>query len=169
MTTTEAYLGLGSNLGDREHNLARAVSLLEERLAAPIVVSSVYETRPWGYADQPDFLNLACRVDTAVAPEELLGAAQEVERLIGREPTFRYGPRVIDVDILLFGDRIINADGLRVPHPRLFERAFALAPLAELAPDFTHPELGVSIRELLDRLPRAEREGVSPVGPQLRR
>ncbi len=169
MTTVEAYLGLGSNLGDRKHNLARAVSLLEERLAGPVAVSSVYETRPWGYADQPDFLNLVCRVDTALAPEELLGTAQEVERLIGREPTFRYGPRVVDVDILLFGDRIIDADGLRVPHPRLFERAFALAPLAELAPDFTHPELGVSIRELLDRLPRAEREGVSPVGPLLRR
>ena len=168
MTTVEAYLGLGSNLGDREQNLARAVSLLEERLAAPVAVSSVYETRPWGYADQPEFLNMACRVNTPPAPEALLGTAQEVERLIGREPTFRYGPRVIDVDILLYGDRIIDADSLRVPHPRLFERAFALAPLAELAPDLPHPELGVSIRELLERLPRAEREGVSLVGPLFR-
>ena len=167
MTTVEAYLGLGSNLGDREQNLTSAISLLEERLAAPIAVSSVYETRPWGYANQPDFLNLACRVDTALAPEVLLEIAQEVERLMGREPTFPYGPRVIDVDILLYGDLVIVADGLRVPHPRLFERAFALAPLAELAPDFTHPELGVSIRELLEQLPRAEREGVSPVGPLL--
>ena len=168
MTTVEAYLGLGSNLGDREHNLACAISLLEERLASPVSVSSVYETRPWGYADQPDFLNMACRVEIVLMPKELLKTVQEVERLIGREPTFRYGPRVIDVDILLYGDLVIVADGLRVPHPRLFERAFALAPLAELAPDFTHPELGLSIRELLERLPRAEREGVSPVGPLLR-
>lgn len=168
MTTVEAYLGLGSNLGEREHNLERAVSLLE-RVAAPVVVSSVYETRPWGYVDQPDFLNLACRVETALSPEELLRAAQAVEVLIGREPTFRYGPRIIDVDILLYGDRIIDTDGLRVPHPSLFERAFALAPLAEIAPGLVHPELGTSIQILLDRLPRAERDGVSLVGPLHRR
>ena len=168
MTTVEAYLGLGSNLGDREHNLERAVSLLE-RVAAPVVVSSVYETRPWGYVDQPDFLNLACRVETALSPEALLGAVQAVEVLIGREPTFRYGPRIIDVDILLYGDLIINVDGLRVPHPSLFERAFALAPLAEIAPELVHPELGASIQMLLDRLPRAERDGVSLVGPLHRR
>lgn len=168
MTTAEAYLGLGSNLGDRAHNLDRAVSLLE-RVAAPVVVSSVYETRPWGYADQPNFLNLACRVETALSPEELLGAVQAVEVLIGREPTFRYGPRLIDVDILLYGDRIIDTNDLRVPHPSLFERAFALAPLAEIAPELVHPELGLSVRELLARLPGAEREGVSIVGPLLRR
>lgn len=168
MTTAEAYLGLGSNLGDRAHNLDRAVSLLE-RVAAPVVVSSVYETRPWGYADQPNFLNLACRVETALSPEELLGAVQAVEVLIGREPTFRYGPRMIDVDILLYGDRIIDTNDLRVPHPSLFERAFALAPLAEIAPELVHPELGLSVRELLARLPGAEREGVSIVGPLLRR
>ena len=168
MTTVEAYLGLGSNLGDREHNLDRAISLLE-RAAAPVAISSVYETRPWGYADQPDFLNMACRVETALSPEELMRATQAIEVLIGREPTFLYGPRLIDVDILLYGDRIINTDGLRVPHPGLSERAFALAPLAELAPELVHPELGVSIRELLERLPRAEREGVSKAGPLLRR
>ena len=168
MNAVEAYLGLGSNLGDRVHNLERAVSLLE-RAASPIVVSSVYETRPWGYVDQPDFLNVACRVETALSPEELLRAAQAVEVLIGREPTFRYGPRVIDVDILLYGDQIVVTDGLRVPHPSLFERAFALAPLAEIAPELVHPELGTSIRMLLDRLPRAERDGVSLVGPLLRR
>ena len=168
MTTVEAYLGLGSNLGDREQNLERAVSLLE-RVASPVVVSSVYETRPWGYVDQPDFLNLACRVETALSPEELLRAAQAVEVLIGREPTFRYGPRTIDVDILLYGDHIIDTDDLRVPHPSLFERAFALAPLAEIAPELVHPELGASIQMLLDRLPRAERDGVSLVGPLHRR
>ena len=168
MTTVEAYLGLGSNLGRREQNLQRAVGLLE-RVAAPAAVSSVYETRPWGYVDQPDFLNLVCRVDTTLSPEELLRATQAVEVLIGREPTFRYGPRVIDVDILLYGDRIIDSDCLRVPHPRLCERAFALAPLAEIAPALVHPELGMSIRELLEQLPRAEREGVSKVGPLPRR
>lgn len=168
MTTVEAYLGLGSNLGDREHNLGRAVSLLE-RMAGPVIASSVYETKPWGYASQPDFLNLVCRVDTALTPQALLEAAQEVERFVGREPTFRYGPRVIDVDILLYGDTVIDVPELRVPHPRLSERAFALAPLAELAPELLHPELGVSIRELLERLPRAEREAASRIGPVLRR
>ena len=165
MTTVEAYLGLGSNLGDRAANLRRAVSLLDERLAARLIVSSVYETMPWGYADQPSFLNLACRVDTGMTAHELLAAAQDVERLLGRAPTFRYGPRAIDVDVLLYGNRIIDTDGLRVPHPRLSERAFALAPLAELAPALRHPELGASMRELLERLPPAEREGVTPVGP----
>ena len=96
-------------------------------------------------------------------------AAKEVERLLGRVPTFQYGPRVMDVDILLYGDLVIDAEGLRVPHPRLSERAFALAPLAELAPELLHPELDVSIRELLERLPRAEREGASRIGPALRR
>ena len=168
MTTVEAYLGLGSNLGDREQNLERSVGLLE-RVAAPVAVSSVYETRPRGYVDQPDFLNLACRVETALSPEELLRAVQAIEVLIGREPTFRYGPRIIDVDILLYGDRILATDGLRVPHPRLHERAFALAPLAEIAPELVHPGLDLSVRELLERLPRAEREGVSIVGPLLRR
>ena len=165
MTTVEAWLGLGSNLGDRAENLRRAVELLEERLAAQVVVSSVYETMPWGYADQPWFLNLACRVDAGMEPHELLAAAQDVERLLGRAPTFRYGPRVIDVDVLLYGNCIIDTDDLRVPHPRLSERAFALAPLAELAPSLRHPELGASMRELLERLPRSEREGVTPVGP----
>ncbi|MDE2861380.1 MAG: 2-amino-4-hydroxy-6-hydroxymethyldihydropteridine diphosphokinase [Chloroflexota bacterium] len=169
MTTVEAYLGLGSNLGDRERNLASAVSMLDERLAAPVILSSVYETKPWGYADQPDFLNLACRVETGLKPEALLGAAQEVERLLGRVPTFPYGPRAIDVDILLYGDQVVDTPELRVPHPHLIERAFALSPLAELAPELLHPELGVSIRELLERLPRAERDGVSIVGPLLRR
>ena len=169
MTTVEAYLGLGSNLGDREQNLASAVSMLDERLAAPVVLSSVYETKPWGYTDQPDFLNLVCRVDTALTPDDLLGLAQEIERLLGRKPTFRYGPRVIDVDILLYGDKVIDTPELRVPHPRLSERAFALAPLAELAPELRHPELGVSIRELLERLPRAERDGALRIGAALRR
>ena len=128
-------------------------------------LSSVYETKPWGYAHQPSFLNLVCRVDTNLAPQELLGAAQEVERILGRAPTFRYGPRVIDVDILLYGDRVVDTQDLRVPHPLLGERAFVLVPLAEIAPELVHPELGVSIRELLERLPAAEIEGVAPVGP----
>ena len=130
----------------------------------PAALSSVYETKPWGYADQPSFLNMVCRVDTDLSPQELLGEAQEVERILGRAPTFRYGPRVVDVDILLYGNRVVDTQDLRVPHPHLGERAFVLVPLAEIAPELVHPELGVSIRELLERLPAAELEGVAPVG-----
>ena len=164
MTTVEAYLGLGSNLRDRARNLRRAVSLLGRRMSTA-ALSSVYETRPWGHADQPSFLNMVYRVDTGMAPQDLLRAAQEVEHVLGRAPTFRYGPRLIDVDILLYGDRVIDTQDLRVPHPRLSERAFALVPLAEIAPELMHPELGVSVRELLKRLPAAELEGVASVGP----
>ena len=157
------YLGLGSNLGDREDNLRRAVSLLSRR-ASLIALSSVYETKPWGYASQPAFLNVACLLETSLSPQDLLELAQSVERDLGRVPSFRYGPRVIDVDILLYGDEVIETPLLQVPHPRLWQRGFALTPLAEIAPGLAHPILGASIAELLEGVAVSEREGVVLLG-----
>ena len=157
------YLGLGSNLGDREDNLRRAVSLLSRR-ASLIALSSVYETEPWGYASQPTFFNMACLLETSLSPQCLLELAQSVERDLGRVPSFRYGPRVIDVDILLYGDEVIETPRLQVPHPRLWQRSFALTPLAEIAPGLAHPILGTSIADLLEGVAVSEREGVVMLG-----
>ena len=163
MIMVAVYLGLGSNLGDREYNLRRAVSLLSRR-ASLIALSSVYETEPWGYASQPAFLNMACLLETSLSPQDLLELAQGVERDLGRVPSFRYGPRVIDVDILLYGDEVIETPRLQVPHPRLWKRAFALTPLAEIAPGLAHPVLGASIAELLEGVAVSDKEGVVMLG-----
>ena len=162
MKTITAYLGLGSNLGDREDNLRGAVSLLRQRVSL-IVLSAVYETEPWGYTSQPNFLNLVCAVETGLSPQELLELAQGVERELGRVPTFRYGPRTMDVDILLYGDEVIETPDLRIPHPRFSERAFALVPLAEIAPALVHPVLRKSIAKLLEEV--SGREKVVMLGP----
>ena len=162
MKTTTAYLGLGSNLGDREVNLREALSLLGrgESLTA---LSSVYETEPWGYTSQPPFLNLVCALETNLSPHGLLELAHGVERELGRAPTFRYGPRSMDVDILLYGNEVIQTPDLQVPHPLISQRAFVLVPLAEIAPGLVHPSLGKSIEELLAEVPG--REKVVMVGP----
>ena len=155
MSEVTAYLGLGSNLGDREENLRKALSLLGESVEI-IALSSVYETEPWGYAEQPSFLNLVCGFWTSLSPPELLALVQEVERRLGRVRTIRYGPRTIDVDILLYGDRIVDTPDLQIPHPRIPERAFVLAPFAEIAPDVEHPTLKRPISALLADAPGRE-------------
>ena len=161
MKMTTAYLGLGSNLGDREVNLQRALFLLckGESLAA---FSSVYETEPWGYSSQPPFLNLVCALETHLSPHELLEMAQGVERELGRVPTFQYGPRSMDVDILLYGDEVIQTPDLQIPHPLISQRAFVLVPLAEIAPGLIHPSLGKSVGDLLAAVPG--REAVVMIG-----
>jgi 2-amino-4-hydroxy-6-hydroxymethyldihydropteridine diphosphokinase len=132
---TLAYLGLGSNLGDRERNLGEARRLLEEAGARVLRASAVHETEPYGVIDQPRFLNQVVEVEWRRGPRELLGAVKAVETAAGRKPTYRWGPREIDVDILLFGSETVDEPDLVIPHPGLYERDFLLRPLAELRPD----------------------------------
>jgi 2-amino-4-hydroxy-6-hydroxymethyldihydropteridine diphosphokinase len=140
---TRAYVGLGSNLGDREATIRRALELLDERVAVE-AVSTLRETEPWGYEQQPPFLNGVAAVETKLAPHELLDVLLGVERLLGRERGGgpRYGPRAIDLDLLVYGDEIVDEPGLTIPHPHLHERRFALEPLEELDPDLFVPGQG---------------------------
>ena len=140
-----AYIGLGANLGDRDATLRAAVELLAaEPGVAVVAVSSFVETEPWGYADQPRFLNGACAVETELDPAALLIRLLAVERQLGRTrgDGHRFGPRTVDLDLLVHGDLVVDEPGLQVPHPRLAERRFALAPLAEIAPDLVVPGHG---------------------------
>ncbi|MGD0885037.1 MAG: 2-amino-4-hydroxy-6-hydroxymethyldihydropteridine diphosphokinase [Thermodesulfovibrionales bacterium] len=147
-----AYIGIGSNLGNREKNILRAVAVLSE---AGIVIkerSSLHETEPWGIKDQPKFLNMVLEGETDKEPAQLLEMLKKIERAIGREDTYRWGPRIIDLDILFYDDLVINEPSLQIPHPHLHERAFVLKPLSEIAPEKIHPVFKKSVRELLSEL-----------------
>ena len=162
MDPVTAYLGLGSNLGRREDNLRRAIGLLR-RYVRPRRTSPVYETAPWGFCQQPDFLNCVLEVTATLAPHQILSSVKGLEREMGRQPGVRYGPRLIDVDILFYGDRTMDYPDLQIPHPRLHQRAFVLVPLADLAPELLHSALGLTMAQLSDRV--AGREGVKLWGP----
>lgn len=142
------YLALGSNMGDRLAHLTKALQAL---VGVVIIeeVSSVYETEPVGYLEQAKFFNIVCRGRTQLSPQELLALAKATEKQIGRVPTFRNGPRVIDIDILLYGTLHIEEEQLVIPHPRMTERAFVMVPLVEIAPHIIHPLIGQSMQELL--------------------
>ncbi len=142
------FLSLGSNLGDREGNLLSALRLLEEHGVQVVRRSSWYETDPVGYTEQPSFLNLVVEVRTSLGPHELLRCAQRVEEALGRVRTVRWGPRTVDVDVLLYGGRVVNTPDLVLPHPRLRERAFVLVPLFEVAPELVLPD-GTPVAALL--------------------
>ena len=147
----KVYLGLGSNLGDRQGNLLRAVELLSQ-WGQIEELSSLYETEPVGYLNQPPFLNAACQLTTTLTAEELLAVAKNIEAALGRIQSFRNAPRPIDIDILFYGEQVINSPHLTIPHPRLEERAFVLVPLAEIAPDLVHPVSGLTVQEMMQRL-----------------
>lgn len=158
------YLGLGSNLGDRDAALRGAVARLSAVVAVSRV-SSVYDTAPLLVANQPRFHNAAIAGTTALAPLELLRAAKAIERDLGRVPGVRYGPRAIDVDLLFYDDLSLRSAELALPHPRIAERAFVLAPLAEIAPGWALPVLGASPEELLRALGAADVRRLGPLFP----
>lgn len=153
----EVYLGLGSNMGDRQGNLSRALGLISRKLRMG-VVSSMYDTEPMGNVSQPRFLNMVCQVHTRIAPAALLALAKGIETKQGRASGKPNAPRPIDIDILLYGDQIIETPELVIPHPRLAERTFVLVPLAEIAPALKHPVIGKTIKELLQGI--TEKQGV---------
>ena len=144
----QIYLSLGTNLGNRELNL-EAVNQALPPLVQILDCSPVYQTEPWGYLDQPDFLNQVLRVETSLSPQELLDYIKGIEQEIGRQPNFRFGPRIVDIDILFYGDRIILEENLIIPHPRIKDRAFVLIPLADIDPSLIYPGTDSSISDLL--------------------
>lgn len=143
-----AYLALGSNLGNRLSNLKNAVANLPPQMDVK-KKSPVYETPPWGHTDQPAFLNQVVMVETYMQAENLLSHLKRLETVLGREPTFENGPRVIDIDILFYDELILDSPPLVIPHPRLHQRGFVLVPLNDIAPELVHPVLGKSVGELL--------------------
>jgi 2-amino-4-hydroxy-6-hydroxymethyldihydropteridine diphosphokinase len=147
------YLALGSNLGNRIENLRDAITKLAPDVKV-IASSPVYQTPPWGFECQPAFLNQVVAGETHLIPVDLLKYLKNIESVLGRSPTFRNGPRVIDLDILFFDELIIDQPDLVIPHPRLHERAFVLVPLADIAPDFHHPVFGLSVKEMLQAVDR---------------
>lgn len=147
-----AYLSLGSNVGDREGNLRTAIEKLRE-VGEVLKISSIYETEPVEFTNQPWFLNCAVEFETKQSPRELLAGVLEIEESMGRKRIQPKGPRTIDIDILLFGDDIVNEEKLMIPHPAMHERGFVLEPLAEIAPEVKHPVLKKTVREMLGELP----------------
>jgi GTP cyclohydrolase-4 len=160
----EVYLGLGANLGDRQTNILQALQYVQAR-ASITAVSSFYETAPVGYLDQPKFLNICCALETDLPPEDLLRFLKWIEKRMGRVEAFRNAPRPIDMDILFYDDLVLDDEALQIPHPRLHQRAFVLAPLTEIAPELEHPVLHKTVEELLSEV---DQSGVKRVERSLK-
>ncbi|MBF8264577.1 MAG: folK [Dehalococcoidia bacterium] len=153
-----AYLGLGSNLGDRADNIARALDYLSEKTRIERV-SSLYDTSPVGFTEQPRFLNAVCRVSTGLSPQALLDFSKAIEKKLGRQVSpYLNAPRIIDIDILLYGNQTLQTPSLTIPHPRMFERAFVLVPLAQIAGDLLITNNSQTISQLVEKV--AGKEGV---------
>lgn len=150
----QVYIALGSNLGNKRRNLVTAAALLAERAGEVGAISSFYETEPWGFESEHSFLNAAMMLETTLAPLDLLRLTQEVERELGRtaKTDSVYHDRLIDIDLLLYGEEVINQPGLQIPHPLMHRRAFVMTPMAEIAPEVVHPVLGKTMKALSDLL-----------------
>jgi len=149
---TTIHIGIGSNLGDRECNCLKALEELEKRGIKVAKKSSRYETEPWGVRDQPRFVNMAVEADTDLSPGEVLRVIKDIEKKLGRREVLRWGPRIVDLDILLYDDQVIDETDLRIPHPHMHERDFVLKPLSEIAPEAMHPLLKKTVREMLSEV-----------------
>ncbi|MBI4835331.1 MAG: 2-amino-4-hydroxy-6-hydroxymethyldihydropteridine diphosphokinase [Planctomycetes bacterium] len=152
MLENTAYLGLGSNLGRKKYNISKAIRLMEEAGIQILRRSRFYKTKPVGFINQPDFINAAVKIRTVFSPEQLLKLLKGIEKRMGRVRVHRWGPRIIDIDVLLYGKRIVKMRGLTIPHPRMHERAFVLQPLAQIAPGLRHPLFKVTIKKLLETI-----------------
>lgn len=150
----QVYIALGSNLGNKRRNLVTAAALLAERAGEVGAISSFYETEPWGFESEHSFLNAALMLETTLAPLDLLRITQEVERELGRtaKTDSVYRDRLIDIDLLLYGEEVIDQPGLQIPHPLMHRRAFVMTPMAEIAPAVVHPVLGKTMKVLSDLL-----------------
>lgn len=155
------YLALGTNLGDRAANLKQAIAAMPPQITVK-AKSSVYETPPWGYEEQPKFLNQVLKAKTYLDPDTLLKHLKRLEVALGRKESFTNGPRLIDMDILFYDDLIVNTPTLTIPHPRLHERAFVLMPLMDISPELVHPVLQKSIHDLAEL---CNAEGIEKLTP----
>ncbi len=150
LVVNEAFLITGGNLGFRTEHLHRAATAITEKCGPILMASGIYETKAWGYADQPDFYNQVLYINTHLTADELLKNILDIEKKMGRERLIKMGPRIIDIDILFFNDVIIHTKTLQIPHPRIAARRFVLEPLCEIAPNLIHPILNLSISSLLE-------------------
>lgn len=144
------FISLGSNLGDKVHNLENASGKIQEKIGPITLHSNIYETEPWGYSRQPYFLNQVVQIETSLTPLQVLQLLMETETGMGRTRTFRNASRIIDLDILFYGEEIIHEKDLIIPHPSISARKFVLVPLSEIAPQFIHPVLKKPVKQLLD-------------------